>query len=582
LQDWREHYPSTAGSHHLSCHLFFFLYYCTTDLSRAADQESTLTALSIVCVEFDHNDTIKHNAELYYGATGVLAEKLSIMDHTCDHEAIRMVCAAIEMVFRGGSKYVKEAFRVYAPIMMPPLLRLMDKCEQSKVKHADEIILNITKTFHYVSKIPEVRVSLARQTGLLDWLERVASTPLNVPSRNIRVRIMANLANCEDNKVLMYAHKGLLTSMLKIAQFDLVDVTREYATSALMDLASAPANQVPLARNGHVLRVLTTMVVNEKISMIRESTTTTLQNLAFPKSNRKRLVHFEEGIVIEALLYVVSKDSNEKARRRAAGALTNLAYDGTAEAMAGRPGLLKTLANVAIAGGNQTVQSRACLALTKIASNIRKSSRNYKDVIDALVIAADTTVENNISAVFRLRAREPECRESMARHEGVLEKLSDMCTRPNSSLKDRDNATRALMHLANATTNHKIMCNDKVLAALVQGTVLGSPPVDGDDELGRSPLDSPPHAAPISTLDVSGDDQHFLTEIQDSAIRAIARLATEVSNRQVMAKHKGLITAIAKATERESKLQVQGVESDKNQQQNFLGKPLLLSLLVAL
>ena len=73
------------------------------------DLESTLTALSIVCVEFDHNDTIKHNAELYYGAIEVLAHKLSMTDN---HDGIRMICSAMEMAFRGGTKYVKESFHV--------------------------------------------------------------------------------------------------------------------------------------------------------------------------------------------------------------------------------------------------------------------------------------------------------------------------------------------------------------------------------------------------------------------------------------------------------------------------------------
>jgi hypothetical protein len=61
----------------------------------------------------------------------------------------------------------------------------------------------------------------------------------------------------------------------------------------------------------------------------------------------------------------------------------------------------------------------------------------------------------------------------------------------------------------------------------------------------------------------------------------IARLATEHSNRQTMAKHKGLITTIARATEREAKLELNDASSS-TQRQAFLGKPLLLSLLMAM
>ncbi|CAB9518935.1 expressed unknown protein [Seminavis robusta] len=534
------------------------------DLNGAEDEESTLTALTVIITEFDHSDTIKHNAELYYGAIGVLAQKLSMTDH---HDAIRMICSAMEMAFRGGAKYVKEAFHVNAPAMMPPLLRLLDRCEQSKVRFPDEIILNITKTFHYWSRIPELRVSLARQPGLLDALRRVATSPLNVPSRNVRVRIIANLANAEDNKVLMYAHKGLLTSLLKIAHLDPVDATREFSTIALMDLASAPANQVPLANHGYVLKVLTVMVVSEKVTSIRESATTTLQNLAFPKANRLRLVNFQDGLVLEALLKVLDRDPNQKARRRAGGALTNLACEATADQMAKQPALLYTLAHVAIhEETDEEIQSRACLALTKIASGVKNGqSPTHSAVLDALVIAADTRVDNNISAVFRLRARDPQCREGMARHPGVLSKLAGMCFKP--SLKERDNATRAIMHLANENINRKIMCNEEILEALIHGASCSVvPSSDRHQHSGSSTLT---------------EEHNLLTEMQDSAIRAIARLATEHSNRQTMAKHRGLITAIARATERESKLEMKGPVSPE-QQQAFLGKPLLMSLLMAM
>jgi hypothetical protein len=116
------------------------------------------------------------------------------------------------------------------------------------------------------------------------------------------------------------------------------------------------------------------------------------------------------------------------------------------------------------------------------------------------------------------------------------------------------------MHLSNENVNHKIMCTAKVLEGLVAGASCTVPP------------DLPPHP--------DHDPKQMLKEIQDSAIRAIARLATEVSNRPFMAKHKGLLPTVAKATERESKLELEGADPD--QQRGFLSKALLMSLLVAM
>ena len=526
-----------------------------------------------MCVEFDHTVTIKHNAELYFGAVRVLSQKLRTVDPR-NHDALRMICAAMEMAFRGGAKYVNQTFYVSAPTLMLPLMELLERCEKSQVRWADEIILNITKTLHYLSRIPELRLALARQAGILECLQRVATVPLNVPSRNARVRIIANLANTEDNKVLMFAHKGMLSSLLKIAQMDPIEATREYAAVALMDLASATPNQIPLAKIGHVLKVLTAIVASEKAPIIREHATTALQNLAFPKSNRRRLVEFHNGVVVEALSQQLQNDKNEKARRRAAGALTNLAFSETAERMAAHPNLLCTLATTSTQDDNEDVRSRACLALTKIASSISHLSPYHTAVMDALVVAAQTDVDNNISAVFRLRVRETACRESIARHPGVLEALAHICTTPTATLKDRDNATRALMHLANESVNRQTMCNAKVLDAFVNGASCGYD--------SNSMRQDPPSFHRANTDDT--DEDHLMSEIRDSAIRAIARLATEETNRPTMAKHEGLLTAIAKATEQESKQEVeQGSNNNKaNAQQAFLGKPLLMSLLVAM
>jgi hypothetical protein len=187
---------------------------------------------------------------------------------------------------------------------------------------------------------------------------------------------------------------------------------------------------------------------------------------------------------------------------------------------------------------------------------------------------------NSVSAVLRVKARDPENRLAMAQHKGILDTLADTCTnnakaslsaswsqRNLDAVKDRDNAMRAIMHLTNESKNRKTMCTKPILTALVEG-------------------------ANISDDDILNNKQ--LEEIRDSAIRAIERLATETSIRSIMARHDGLLVAIAKATEREAKLEVSmggryttapgtpGGNSTTEHHHAFLAKPLLMSLLVAM
>lgn len=409
----------------------------------------------------------------------------------------------------------------------------------------DVSILNISKIILYISRVPELRMNLARNKGVLQAAKRVATSTLNPECRVIRMRIAANLVNCDDNKANLLESPGFLDTILRVAHMDQSDLAREYAGVALMDLASAPANQIPMAKDEKLLGTLVKMILVEKVASARESVITAIQNLAFTKENRTRLVRYKEGIVLEALRKALSGDPNDKARRRAAGALTNLACDETAEIMGRHRGLLDTLAVVSTKDENKDVQTRAAMALTKLASSITIKMSSYEALLDALVVASLSPVSNSVSAVLRVKARDPENRERMARHPGVLDTLADICISPGYDIKDKDNAMRALMHLTNETSNRKAMCNKKVLEAMVKGASL---------------------------------DQAKTDEIRDSAIRAIERLATEFSNRAYMARHDGLLVAVAKATEREAKLE----EAGEKAEHAFLAKPLLMSLLVAM
>mmetsp|Transcript_5409 Transcript_5409/g.13592 ORF Transcript_5409/g.13592 Transcript_5409/m.13592 type:complete len:1089 (+) Transcript_5409:135-3401(+) len=641
------------------------------DMSYSADKQ--VIALTNACAEFDHLDDSRHNMELQQGAAEILCKILAIIlnnaevevygssgvanngvkhgiifkgagtkdttatpnvamseENEINDDALRMVATALEMVFRGQSVYVHSAYvkcgsnadhedavSGYSPTggLLPLLLRLLNRAEglqhgyRMKQHNYEISLINTTKVLLYLSRVPELRIHLARQPVLLNALSRLTSkgmgmtgvvdSNISLPvteARMIKIRIIANLVNQEENKPLLLAHRfsqgneqnssigdkenGLLDALLRVAHMDPNDQSREYAGVALMDLASAPSNQISMTNNEQLLGTLVKMILLEKNAGIRESAITALQNLAFTKENRIRLVSFKHGVILEALVRALSntgKDFNEKSRRRSAGALTNLACDESARLMGQHKGLLQTLAIVSTKDESPEVQTRAAMALTKLAASITmrmESSKNneskpleqadalvdnvgvYSTLLDALVVASLSPVSNSVSAVLRVKARDPENRYLMARHPGILDTLVDMCLYENKDrmarsrnnfnvstgncsktsykidiIKDRDNATRALMHLTNESRNRTVMCTPTVLKALVRGASLI------DEEIKKE------------------EQRKQLHDVRDSAIRAIERLATEFSNRHKMAHHDGLIVAIARATEREAKLE---------------------------
>mmetsp|Transcript_26378 Transcript_26378/g.40325 ORF Transcript_26378/g.40325 Transcript_26378/m.40325 type:complete len:726 (+) Transcript_26378:421-2598(+) len=513
-----------------------------SELNKAMDQERRIAAITNACAEFDHWDTEKHNIELQLGCSNVLCLVLSMTDN---EDEIRMICAALEMVYRASADAIRKTFQEVGPSVVPLLLKILERCELSLLKHAEVSILNISKVLLYFSRVSELRGDLAAHDGMLNALTRISTSSLTADARVLRVRVIANLSNSEENKLSIVRHDGLVESILKVAALDPSENAREYASASLMDLASSSKTQEEMTNNNRLLMTLVKLAVTDQNKETREYAVTAMQNLAFSKENRVRLVQFSDGVVIEALKKALSTDVNDKSRRRAAGALTNLACEETGELLSKHEGLLNILARVATQDKNSDVQKRSSLALTKIASSCPVDSANFEPLMAALVRTASSANSTGIPAVFRVKARDASRREDMARIPGLLDVLAEMSTAKMYTPKEKDNAMRAIMHLTNDSGNRKIMCNKVILKALVEA----------------------------SNVDTASNK-----DTRDSAVVAIERLATEISNRQYMARHEGLLVVIAKATERESKADLAG----EKQSQPRLAKQLLMSLLLAM
>ena len=526
------------------------------ELNKAIGPEKRRSAIDRACIEFDHSNDLQHNAELYLGAANVLCLVLSMSDQD---DVIRSTCAALEMVYRAEREAVIISYQDVGAALVPLLLRLLERCEKDgrKVMSAEGTISNISRILLHMTRISELRVPLVGHPGMLAALERVATLPLSMENRILRMRLLANLANSEGNKVTIFERGTLMEATMKVATLDKAESAREYASAVLMDLSSCAANQVPMARMDKVLATLVKLAVVEDKVETREYAVSGLQNLAFEKKNRMQLVSYGSGVVIEALKKCTISDSNDKTRRRSAGALTNLACDETAEKMATHSGLFQCLAQASVSDKNKDVQQRATLALTKLANSITVKMACWNTLLDALITASQCTVADGIvSAMFRVKTRTEENRTSMANHPRLLETLAQLCLRTKDSVdnekvahKDCENATKAIAHLANDPLNHKLICNKHILAALVHGASLAG------------------KAGMIT---------------RDASILAMERLAMEHSNRPMMARFPGMLVSIAKATEREMNEELNGIPASSVTGQPRLAKPLLMSLLVAM
>lgn len=513
------------------------------ELNRATGHERRIAALSNACEAFDHGDEFFHNAELFHGAAQALSKMLG---YSNNDDEIRMILSALEMVFRGTPQSVHDAYDRIGTGLPHHLLRIVSRCESGSIANPVISIQNTWRILLYISRCQQARPGLCRIRGILPAIARASELSDFPDVRMSRIRLIANLANCDSNKVLVYENDDILECILRTAHLDETDQVRHHAAVALSELASASANQRSMAANDKLLGCLVKMILVEKNAGTKDAVIKAVQTLAFAKENRVRLVTFKNGVVLEAMKKsLLNDDKDPRPRIRAAGALTNLACDETSSYIGEQKGMLETLVIAATKDINEDVQKRACLALAKVANGITSRMACFETLLDALVAASLTKVENNISGVFRVKARDPENRESLVRHPGVLDTLCDICLCDTALVADRDNAVRAIMHLVNEDSNRKVMCTRAVLNALVAA---------------------------------AGWKDPDLQDARDSAVRAMERLATDISNRSIMARHPGLLVVVSKAVEREAEWEEEGMKSDYG----FLAKPLLMTLLLAM
>ncbi|GAX09527.1 hypothetical protein FisN_16Lh220 [Fistulifera solaris] len=511
------------------------------DLVRSQGYDRRIAAISTACEMFDHNHEGMHNLELEQGAAHALSKLLAM---AASEDEIRMVCSALEMVFRGSPKCVHAAYERLPANFLMLLLRLLGRCESGIMTNAAVSILNIWRIFTYLGRCSLLRASLCRLKGISAALVSESNVSQS-ECRVLRMRFIANIANCDDNKEIVFSSKEIVGSVLRAVNYDSSDQVRYYAAVTLAELASSAGNQKRMVEDDALLVTLVKMILVEGVNSTRESAITAIQNLSYAKENRLPIVSFKEGIVLEALKQTLLSSSNDpKTMRRAAGALTNLASEDTCEIIGNHQGLLNTLAIVSYKDPNSEVQSRAALALTKIANGVLFHMDCREALLNALVVASLSKTQNNVAAVLRVKAREPENREVLMNHPGVLDTLCDMCLSDTVAKSDRDNAVRTIMHLVNEDKNRRQMCTSAILDALTT-------------------------CARFQEKDLVG--------ARDSAIRAMERLAIEPANRPFMARHPGLLTIVASAVEREAEREHVGERSEYG----FLAKPLLLSLLVA-
>jgi hypothetical protein len=207
-------------------------------LARGQGFDRRIAAISTACEMFDHSDEFLHNTELEQGAAHALSKLLAMAS---SDDEIRMICSALEMVFRGSPKCVHAAYEKLPANFVVLLLRLLSRCESGSMTNAAVSMLNIWRILTYLGRCSLLRASLCRLKGISAALasESIASQS---ECRIVRMRFLANIANCDDNKEIVFNSKDIFGNILRAVNYDNADQVRYYAAVTLAELASSAEN----------------------------------------------------------------------------------------------------------------------------------------------------------------------------------------------------------------------------------------------------------------------------------------------------------------------------------------------------
>ena len=467
------------------------------DTKKQQRKEHQLACLTEVCAHLDHFDTGIHDNEitdhevdhvLVFVLDSIIKDGNDVsMELVTDQreDEIRMLCSALEMLYRASAEAVYSSYKGVGKSMLPHLLILLkhfrpqsmtcgngsnsesscntnassltsslngclpfsqaismsNSCMNSTasitippsafavLKTADIITFNIYKILLYFSRVAYVRKEIFGEVqDLLASLvcglnEEVQSTPLALqPSeqycsvanklaremRSIQLRSLANLSHEKGNKVLMMNFPTLISALIK--SITRSEKEKEYVGILLMNLSVERVNQISMVSDyeGDIINALVKLTQANSSETV-DYASMAIENLAYSKKNRIPLITQEGGIILDALLDLVQNRPDlhnrlESVRRRATGALMNLACPETAQIMGSHPKLLFVLSMIASSDAPGEVASRSSSALLKISSEITVSMPEFAVLLSALVNASASPNIDIITVIIRQKA----------------------------------------------------------------------------------------------------------------------------------------------------------------------------------
>lgn len=499
-----------------------------------------LSAIEQAAGFFDHRDRLTHDNELREGAANVLYQKLafalSISCHSYDDKEdamqrlrrggdavdneIALICSCLEMVHRASPDAIAATWYDIGEDILPILVRVMEKpflqlsVSGKPSRDLKLAVQKVTKLLAMYSLVPDAKYPMVVCPGLLSVLVKVIDTRnlnrvrphgpamgyngvrgasagaglvMTEAARFNTIATLTNLAAAEENRIAMLTTRGLADNIARIVQNERSDVARQCAALALMNLSNGDRNHVPEMASELLLETLVTLI-HDDLPETRRNAAVALFNVACADENTLRVASYKDGVILGALLEIITNDDADDSRTEAAETLFNMSCsdaEETTDRIANHSGLLDNLAGVLQSPRASIDVKLYCAAtLRRMAEVIRSPMSSQGALLSALVKGASWTGTSDIAEALDVHATHDENRLAMAGHHGILNALSGLAqlnADGTEAEQIREAAIRAIEKLArDDVTVPLLSSNEEVVLALSKATyshneIQGSP-----------------------------------------------------------------------------------------------------------
>ena len=480
---------------------------------------------------FDHRDRLTHDNELREGAANILYQKLAFalslstnsysdrqdtlhrLRHgvdSADHE-IALLCSCLEMVHRASPDAIAATWYDIGEDILPILVKVMERpflqlsVTGKPSRDLKLAVQKVTKLLAMYSLVPEAKYPMVHCPGMLTALAKVIDTrnlnrvrphgPASVGAKGIKggatglslvmteaarfntIATLTNLAAAEENRITMLTTVGLVDNIARIVQNERSDVARQCSALALMNLSNGDKNHVPEMASELLLETLVTLIKDD-LPETRRNAAVALFNVACADENTLRVARYKDGVILDALLEIITNDDSDDSRAEAAETLFNMSCsdaEETTDRMANHTGLLENLAGVLHSQRASIDVKLYCAAtLRRMAEIIRAPMMAQGALLSALVKASSWTRTSDIAEALDAHADYSENRLPMAEHHGLLNALSSLSQSTGGgaeSQKIQEAAIRCIEKLARDEDARPLLANNEgIMMGLTQAS----------------------------------------------------------------------------------------------------------------